>query len=77
MSRENKVNPGKYTQAGRLSQDDSAREMVRQRASVASRNQRDAPLPWEVSQPSAPQRDEDDPDAQAAVKPENSPRRGR
>jgi hypothetical protein len=31
MSRVNKVNPGKYTQAGRLSPDDSAREMAKQR----------------------------------------------
>ena len=38
MSRQNKVNPGKYTQAGRLSQDDAAREMVKQRASIASQN---------------------------------------
>jgi hypothetical protein len=28
MSRENKVNPGRYTQAGRLSPDDAARERV-------------------------------------------------
>lgn len=34
MSRVNKVNPGKYTQAGRLSPDDSAREMAKQRQSV-------------------------------------------
>jgi hypothetical protein len=31
MSRQNKVNPGKYTQAGRLSQDDAAREAKKQR----------------------------------------------
>ena len=31
MSRENKVNPGNYTQAGRLTPDDSAREMAKQR----------------------------------------------
>jgi hypothetical protein len=30
MSRVNKVNPGKYTQAGRLSPDDSAREIEKQ-----------------------------------------------
>ena len=34
MSRENKVNPGKYTQRGRLSPDDAAREMAKQRAST-------------------------------------------
>ena len=27
MSKKNKVNPGQYTQAGRLSQDDAAREL--------------------------------------------------
>lgn len=31
MSKQNKVNPGNYTQAGRLSQDDVAREMKKQR----------------------------------------------
>lgn len=31
MSRENRVNPGTYTQAGRLTPDDSAREKVKQR----------------------------------------------
>jgi len=31
MSKHNKVNPGLYTQAGRLSQDDAAREMKKQR----------------------------------------------
>jgi hypothetical protein len=32
MSRQNKVNPGMYTQRGRLTQDDAAREIARQRA---------------------------------------------
>ena len=31
MSKENKVNPGQYTQAGRLTQDETAREMKKQR----------------------------------------------
>ena len=31
MSRQNKVNPGMYTQRGRLTQDDAAREMKKQR----------------------------------------------
>jgi hypothetical protein len=31
MSRENRVNPGAYTQAGRLTPDDAAREMAKQR----------------------------------------------
>jgi hypothetical protein len=36
MSKRNKVNPGQYTQAGRLSPDDAARERGRQEVSVAS-----------------------------------------
>ena len=31
MSKENKVNPGQYTQAGRLTPDETAREMKKQR----------------------------------------------
>jgi hypothetical protein len=31
MSKQNKVNPGQYTQAGRLTPDDTARELVKQR----------------------------------------------
>lgn len=34
MSRENKVNPGQYTQRGRLTPDDAAREMAKQRQAV-------------------------------------------
>lgn len=32
MSRQNKVNPGMYTQRGRLTQDDAARELAKQRS---------------------------------------------
>jgi hypothetical protein len=32
MSRQNKVNPGTYTQRGRLAQDDAAREIAKQRS---------------------------------------------
>lgn len=35
MSRVNKVNPGKYTQRGRLTQDDAAREMKKQREAAS------------------------------------------
>lgn len=31
MSKQNKVNPGMYTQAGRLAPDDTARELKKQR----------------------------------------------
>jgi hypothetical protein len=34
MSRVNKVNPGKYTQAGRLTPDESAREIAKQQQAV-------------------------------------------
>ena len=38
MSKENKVNPGQYTQRGRLTQDDAAREMKKQRENASPRN---------------------------------------
>jgi hypothetical protein len=37
MSKHNKVNPGQYTQAGRLTPDDAAREMVKQREAGSPR----------------------------------------
>ena len=36
MSKQNKVNPGMYTQAGRLTPDDTAREMKKQRGLSSS-----------------------------------------
>lgn len=36
MSRENKVNPGQYTQRGRLTPDEGAQEIAKQRASVSA-----------------------------------------
>lgn len=44
MSRQNKVNPGMYTQRGRLSQDDIARELARQRSAV------EPPHGWQAEQ---------------------------
>jgi hypothetical protein len=35
MSKENKVNPGQYTQRGRLTQDEAAREMSKQRETAS------------------------------------------
>ena len=35
MSKQNKVNPGMYTQAGRLTPDDTARELKKQREAVS------------------------------------------
>lgn len=54
MSRQNKVNPGQYTSAGRLSPDDLGREMRRQRgkARVAPGGDVKAPA-WETT-PAAP-----------------------
>jgi hypothetical protein len=43
MSKQNKVNPGNYTQAGRLSQDDVAREMKKQREVEPPRDQSSPP----------------------------------
>lgn len=37
MSKHNKVNPGQYTQAGRLTPDDTAREVVKQRVTGSPR----------------------------------------
>ncbi len=39
MSKENKVNPGHYTQAGRLTPDDMAREQVKQREAASPKRQ--------------------------------------
>jgi hypothetical protein len=50
MSRNNKVNPGQYTQRGRLTPDDSARELVRQRTAIASQDKhqgRPGVGPWQ------------------------------
>ena len=38
MSKQNKVNPGTYTQAGRLTPDDTARELKKQREAASPRN---------------------------------------
>jgi hypothetical protein len=38
MSKHNKVNPGTYTQAGRLSPDDTARELKKQREAGSPKN---------------------------------------
>ena len=50
MSRQNKVNPGQYTQRGRLAQDDMARELKVQDASISSQKSwqpaSDSRTPW-------------------------------
>jgi len=52
MSRQNKVNPGQYTAAGRLTPDDLGREMRRQQAKVtaAPRGAEARPV-WETTPP--------------------------
>ena len=64
MSRQNKVNPGKYTQAGRLSPDDAAREMRKQREAASPRNthggQFGEPRKPRVKEKQEDKRDEDD-----------------
>lgn len=51
MSRQNKVNPGQYTTAGRLSPDDLGRERQRQRDTTTGGPQVKKPA-WETSSPS-------------------------
>jgi hypothetical protein len=69
MSRQNKVNPGMYTQRGRLTQDDAARELAKQR-NVGSPNtwqpvQRDQKPPM-IEQPQEETTDDDQDLAEAA-----------
>ena len=55
MSKENKVNPGQYTQAGRLTQDETAREMKKQRETSSPSHVEGNPHPFQASK-----RDESD-----------------
>jgi hypothetical protein len=48
MSRDNKVNPGRYTAAGRLSPDDLSRERRRQAGAKGSRKRAKPPV-WETT----------------------------
>lgn len=43
MSKQNKVNPGMYTQAGRLSPDDAARERMKQVDNASTRRMEGRP----------------------------------
>ena len=60
MSKQNKVNPGMYTQAGRLSPDDSAREMKKQRESVTPADQDDEAQPHKPAAPRVTEEDKTD-----------------
>ena len=65
MSRQNKVNPGMYTQRGRLTQDDAARELKRQRVIGSPQTwqpvQRDRTPPL-TAEPDSADANERDPD---------------
>ncbi len=58
MSRQNKVNPGQYTQRGRLAQDDMARELKVQDASISSQKS------WQPSQTPWPEATSGDAEAE-------------
>ena len=59
MSKDNKVNPGTYTQAGRLSPDDAAREMKKQREMASSTKTDEKPRSTKHETPKDTQREED------------------
>ena len=48
MSKDNKVNPGQYTQAGRLTQDETAREMKKQRETASPSHVDGNPHPFQA-----------------------------
>ena len=83
MSRHNKVNPGQYTQRGRLTPDDSARELVRQRTAIASQDKyqgRPGAGPWQGATGTPVNDDNDDNEEPAgqeeeASAPEAKPRK--
>ena len=60
MSRQNKVNPGTYTQAGRLSPDDSAREMTKQREAASPASQDGKAQPRKPAAPRVTEKDKAD-----------------
>ena len=51
MSKENKVNPGQYTQAGRLTPDEMAREQVKQREAASPKNQEGKSQRFQTTKP--------------------------
>ena len=60
MSKQNKVNPGQYTQAGRLSPDDTAREMKKQRESASPASQDGKAHPHKPAAPRVTEKDNSD-----------------
>ena len=80
MSRQNKVNPGMYTQRGRLTQDDAARELAKQR-NVGSPHtwqpvQRDK-MPAMIEEPAQNGVEDDEQSAKPAEPVEETPARFR
>ena len=74
MSRQNKVNPGMYTQRGRLTQDDAAREIAKQRTIGSEHTWQPVQRDQQPRPPSASEGDEEDagtpaPDESAEKKP--------
>ena len=60
MSRQNKVNPGMYTQRGRLTQDDAAREIAKQRSVGSEHTWQPVQRDQEPQLPSESEGDEED-----------------
>lgn len=60
MSRQNKVNPGMYTQRGRLTQDDAAREIAKQRSVGSEHTWQPVQRDQEPRPPSDAEGDEED-----------------
>jgi len=60
MSRQNKVNPGMYTQRGRLTQDDAAREIAKQRSVGSEHTWQPVQRDQEPRVPSESEGDEED-----------------
>lgn len=65
MSRQNKVNPGMYTQRGRLSQDDAAREIAKQRSAGSEHTWQPVQRDQEPQVTSESEGDEEDADTAA------------
>jgi hypothetical protein len=51
MSKENKVNPGQYTQAGRLTPDETARELIKQRESASPKRSEGKSQQFQTTKP--------------------------
>ena len=75
MSRQNKVNPGMYTQRGRLTQDDAAREIAKQRSVGSEHTWQPVQRGQEPRMPPDSEGDEEDAGIAAPVETEKTPAR--